>query len=44
MAVGDRIQSLDILRGFALLGMFVVHFHQRSSEPGPARPNHSKPG
>jgi uncharacterized protein len=31
---GTRIQSLDILRGFALLGMFVVHFHVRSTEPG----------
>lgn len=31
---GDRIPSLDILRGFALLGMFVVHFHMRSTEPG----------
>jgi uncharacterized protein len=31
---GDRIQSLDILRGVALLGMFIVHFHQRSTEPG----------
>jgi uncharacterized protein len=31
---GDRIQSLDILRGVALLGMFVVHFHMRSTEPG----------
>jgi uncharacterized protein len=30
----ERIQSLDILRGFALLGMFVVHFHARSTEPG----------
>ena len=29
-----RIPSLDILRGLALLGMFVVHFHARSSEPG----------
>jgi uncharacterized protein len=29
-----RIRSLDILRGVALLGMFVVHFHVRSSEPG----------
>ncbi len=29
-----RIQSLDILRGMALLGMFVVHFHVRSTEPG----------
>jgi uncharacterized protein len=31
---GDRIQSLDILRGLALVGMFIVHFHQRSTEPG----------
>ena len=31
---GTRVQSLDILRGIALLGMFVVHLHQRSSEPG----------
>jgi uncharacterized protein len=31
---GDRIQSLDVLRGLALLGMFIVHFHQRSTEPG----------
>lgn len=31
---GDRIASLDILRGLALLGMFVVHFHLRSTEPG----------
>lgn len=30
----DRIQSLDLLRGFALLGMFIVHFHVRSTEPG----------
>jgi uncharacterized protein len=30
----DRIQALDILRGFALLGMFIVHFHARSTEPG----------
>jgi uncharacterized membrane protein YeiB len=30
----DRIPSLDILRGLALLGMFVVHFHARSTEPG----------
>ena len=30
----ERIQSLDILRGLALLGMFVVHFHMRSTEPG----------
>lgn len=31
---GERLQSLDILRGIALLGMFVVHFHERSTEPG----------
>lgn len=30
----ERIRSLDILRGFALLGMFIVHFHVRSTEPG----------
>jgi uncharacterized protein len=30
----DRIYSLDILRGLALLGMFVVHFHVNSREPG----------
>lgn len=29
-----RIPSLDLLRGFALLGMIVVHFHARSTEPG----------
>ena len=30
----QRIHSVDVLRGLALLGMFVVHFHVRSSEPG----------
>jgi uncharacterized protein len=30
----ERIHSLDVLRGFALLGMLIVHFHMRSSEPG----------
>ena len=30
----ERIASLDILRGLALLGMFVVHFHDHSTEPG----------
>lgn len=30
----ERIRSLDLLRGFALLGMFIVHFHVRSTEPG----------
>lgn len=29
-----RIVALDVLRGFALLGMFIVHFHVRSSESG----------
>lgn len=29
-----RIASLDILRGLALLGMLVVHFHVRTTEPG----------
>lgn len=27
--VTERIHALDILRGFALFGMIVVHFHQR---------------
>jgi uncharacterized protein len=30
----ERIHVLDILRGLALLGMFIVHFHVNSSEPG----------
>lgn len=30
----ERIESLDILRGLALLGMFIVHFHMRSTESG----------
>lgn len=30
----NRIQSLDVLRGLALLGMIVVHFHDRSTDPG----------
>jgi uncharacterized protein len=30
----ERIHSLDILRGLALLGMLIVHFHVRSTEPG----------
>jgi uncharacterized protein len=30
----DRIHSLDILRGVALFGMIVVHFHDHSLEPG----------
>jgi uncharacterized protein len=30
----ERVHSLDILRGLALLGMFIVHFHVRSTEPG----------
>ena len=34
MITDRRIASLDILRGLALLGMFVVHFHDHSTEPG----------
>ena len=34
MITDTRIASLDILRGLALLGMFVVHFHDHSTEPG----------
>jgi uncharacterized protein len=30
----QRIECLDILRGVALLGMFVVHFHVHTTEPG----------
>jgi uncharacterized protein len=29
----DRIHTLDILRGFALFGMIVVHFHQHVHNP-----------
>ena len=29
-----RLEVLDWFRGLALLGMFVVHFHVRSTEPG----------
>ena len=29
-----RLLSLDILRGLALFGMLVVHFHVKSTEPG----------
>jgi uncharacterized protein len=31
---GQRIDALDILRGAALLGMLIVHFHDRSTAPG----------
>jgi uncharacterized protein len=34
VGTAERIQSLDILRGFALLGMLLVHFHDKSTEPG----------
>lgn len=34
VSIGGRIRSLDVLRGLALLGMFVVHFHEKSTEPG----------
>ena len=30
----ERLHSLDWLRGMALLGMFIVHFHVRTTEPG----------
>ena len=30
----DRIGVLDVLRGIALLGMVLVHFHDRSNDPG----------
>lgn len=33
-ATNGRIAYLDILRGAALLGMIVVHFHDHSTEPG----------
>jgi uncharacterized protein len=29
----ERLHSLDILRGFALAGMILVHFHQRLERP-----------
>jgi uncharacterized protein len=33
MAPTDRIESLDILRGIALLGMFLVHFNDAAIAP-----------
>jgi uncharacterized protein len=30
----DRIAALDVLRGIALLGMFLVHFHYYVTNPG----------
>ena len=33
-APGQRIEILDLLRGFALFGMFIVHFHDHSTDPG----------
>src|SRR4030095_13269298 len=29
----ERLHSLDILRGLALAGMILVHFHQRLEKP-----------
>ena len=29
----ERLHTLDVLRGFALLGMILVHFHQRLEKP-----------
>ncbi len=34
MPAAERIQSLDVLRGLALLGMILVHFHSHSLEIG----------
>ena len=33
--VSDRLHVLDILRGFAILGMFIVHFDDNASGGGP---------
>jgi uncharacterized protein len=33
----ERIGSLDVLRGIALLGMFLVHFYDFATDPGGAR-------
>jgi uncharacterized protein len=33
-ATPGRLANVDILRGAALLGMIVVHFHDHSTEPG----------
>ena len=33
-APSARIDVLDVLRGFALLGMFIVHFHVKTIESG----------
>jgi len=32
----ERIHTLDLLRGLALLGMILVHFHSHSTSPGGA--------
>ena len=29
----ERLHTLDVLRGFALLGMILVHYHQRLEKP-----------
>jgi uncharacterized protein len=35
-SVTERIGSLDVLRGIALLGMFLVHFYDFATDPGGA--------
>ena len=35
VAAGDRIGALDVLRGIALLGMFLVHFNDQAVSSGP---------
>ena len=32
VAPSDRITALDVLRGLALLGMLLVHFHDHAAE------------
>lgn len=35
-SAAERIGSLDVLRGIALLGMFLVHFYDSATDPGGA--------
>ncbi|MBA3353196.1 MAG: DUF418 domain-containing protein, partial [Blastocatellia bacterium] len=42
--LAERIATLDILRGFALLGMIIVHFHQRFRLSWPAEDRVGLPG
>src|SRR5262245_24162952 len=34
IATAERIRSLDVMRGLALLGMILVHFHMHTPELG----------